>query len=49
MLLILAVQNAKILFYIEKTIFLFNFYDKSLEVSRIFLNFATNSVSPLYG
>ena len=46
MLLILAVQSAKIRFYIEKAIFLFNFYDKSLEVSILFLIFATNSVSP---
>lgn len=46
MLLILAVQNAKILFYIRKVIFLFIFFDKSLEVSILFLIFATNSVSP---
>ena len=46
MLLILAVQSAKIRFYIEKAIFLFNFYDKSLEVSILFLIFATDSVSP---
>ena len=46
MLLILAVQSAKIRFYIEKAIFLFNFYDKSLEVSILLLIFATNSVSP---
>ena len=31
---------------VEKTIFLFIFYDKSLEVSGLFLNFATDSVSP---
>ena len=46
MLLILAVQSAKIRFYIEKAIFLFTFFDKSLVISRIFLNFATDSVSP---
>ena len=46
MLLILAVQSAKIRFYIEKAIFLFNFYDKSLVISILFLIFATDSVSP---
>lgn len=46
MLLILAVQSAKIQFYIEKAIFLFTFFDKSLVISRIFLIFATDSVSP---
>ena len=46
MLLILAVQSAKIRFYIEKAIFLFTFFDKSLVISKIFLNFATDSVSP---
>ena len=38
--------RGKIRFYIEKAIFLFNFYDKSLEVSILLLIFATNSVSP---
>ena len=38
--------RGKIRFYIEKAIFLFNFYDKSLEVSILFLIFATDSVSP---
>lgn len=38
--------GAKIVLSFEKTIFLFNFYDKSLEVSILFLIFATNSVSP---
>ena len=46
MLLILAVQSAKIRFYIRKAIFLFIFFDKSLEVSILFLIFATDSVSP---
>lgn len=46
MLLILAVQSAKIRFYIEKAIFLFTFFDKSLVISKIFLNFATDSVNP---
>lgn len=36
----------KIRFYIEKAIFLFTFFNKSLEVSRLFLIFATDSVSP---
>ena len=38
--------GAKIVLSFEKTIFLFNFYDKSLEVSILFFIFATNSVSP---
>ena len=46
MLLILAVQSAKIRFYIGKAIFLFTFFDKSLVISKIFLNFATDSVNP---
>ena len=46
MLLILAVQSAKILFYIEKAIFLFTFFDKSLVISKIFHKFATDSISP---
>ena len=42
MLLILAVQSEKIRFYIEKVIFLFTFFDKSLVISRIFHKFAVS-------
>ena len=36
MLLILAVQSAKIRFYIEKAIFLFIFFDKKLQIIIVF-------------
>jgi len=36
MLLILAVQSAKIRFYIEKAIFLFTFFDKKLQIIIVF-------------
>jgi hypothetical protein len=36
MLLILAVQSAKIQFYIEKAIFLFTFFDKKLQIIIVF-------------
>lgn len=46
MLQILVVQSAKIVLSLEISIFLFTFFNKYLEVSRLFFNFALNSVSP---
>ena len=46
MLLILAVQSAKIRFYIEKAIFLFTFFYKSLVISIDFTIFAASILSP---
>lgn len=40
---------AKMVLYFENAILPFTFFDKSLKVSGLFLIFATDSVSPLYG